>query len=236
MSLKALLFDVDGTLAETEETHRIAFNAAFEQFSLDWHWDYDLYCKLLSVTGGKERMRHYATTIGLNETDISDDTIRSIHLAKTDIYIEKVERAEICLRPGIEKLINDARAANLELAIVTTTSDVNAKRLIAATLGSDAISWFSVWATGDRVKRKKPDGEIYQLALDELKLCADECAAIEDAPQGLAAARAVSVPTIVTVSSYSVDMEFNGAMRIVGLDDPRPTLNDIQSLHMSAVL
>ena len=225
--LKAILFDVDGTLAETEETHRQAFNKAFENFGLDWNWGEELYGELLSVTGGKERMRHYANTQGMTPDELSDEKIREIHLAKTDIYVEMIEQAKISLRPGIRELIHDAREAGLTLAIVTTTSDVNAKRLISATLGPQSIEWFAAWATGDQVKRKKPDGEIYELALTKLGLSANECVALEDAPQGLKAAVAVNVPTVVTESTYSAGMKFEGEIQLVGLNDPRPTLNDI---------
>ncbi len=231
MVLKAILFDVDGTLAETEEVHRQAFNAAFEKFSLDWNWDQKLYAELLGVTGGKERIRHYTNLIGMEPDALTDEEIKTIHLAKTEIYVDQVAQKRISLRPGISQLIDEARCANLVLAIVTTTSDVNVKRLIEATLGAEALEWFKVWATGDRVKRKKPDGEIYQLALDELQLTAPECVAIEDAPQGLASAKACNIPTVVTVSSYSAEMTFEGAAKIVQLDDPRPTLDDIRAWH-----
>lgn len=234
MTLKALLFDVDGTLAETEEVHRIAFNRAFAKAGLDWEWSEALYHILLGVTGGKERILYHVEREGLDKADFPFERVKELHLSKTDFYVEMVNNGEIELRPGIRQLLEDAKAAGLRLAITTTTSRVNVERLFQATLGDAGMAMFEVHVTGDRVSRKKPDPEIYQLALTDLGLPAEACLAIEDAPQGLASSLGAGVPTIVTESSYSKGKEFNGALKVVKLEDPRPTLADMLAWHEAA--
>ncbi len=228
MGLKALLFDVDGTLAETEELHRKAFNEAFKDAGLDWHWDFELYQVLLGVTGGKERILYHVQREGLDEAIFTKDMIAGLHAKKTEIYVRFMDEGQIELRPGIAELIKDARAGGVRLAVTTTTSQVNVERLLNATLGKEALSWFEVYATGDRVSRKKPDPAIYLLALSELGLEAGDCLAIEDAPQGLASSLGAGISTIVTESSYSAGKDFDGALKIYKMDDPRPTLSELQ--------
>lgn len=230
MVLKALLFDVDGTLAETEELHRAAFNEAFKAAGLDWQWDFELYQILLGVTGGKERILYHVQRTGLDEAIFTKSYIADLHAKKTEIYVRFMDEGQIELRPGIEALINAARDAGVRLAITTTTSQVNVERLLKATLGEEALSWFEAYATGDRVTRKKPDPAIYQLALSELGLLANECLALEDAPQGLASSLGAGVPTVVTESSYSAGKEFDGALKLYKMADPRPTLAELEAL------
>lgn len=228
MTLKALLFDVDGTLAETEEVHRIAFNKAFEKAGLDWVWDQPLYHILLGVTGGKERILYHVEREGLDKSAFPPERVKELHLSKTDFYVEMVAAGEIELRPGVEALLREAMAEGIRLAITTTTSRVNVERLIKATLGAEAMGWFEVFVTGDRVTNKKPDPEIYELALSDMNLPGEACVAVEDAPQGLVSSLGAGVPTIVTESSYSEGKNFEGALKVIGMNDPRPTLADIR--------
>lgn len=230
MKLEALLFDVDGTLAETEEVHREAFNEAFKQAGLDWFWDKPLYHELLGVTGGKERILYHVERSGLNVDDFPFERVAALHGLKTEIYVARMDQGEIELRPGIEELLREARDAGLRLAITTTTSHVNVERLLKATIGEQALEWFEVYATGDRVKRKKPDPAIYLLALEELGLPAAACLAIEDAPQGLASSLGAGIATLVTESSYSEGRDFKGALKVLKMDDPRPQLSDLIDL------
>ena len=235
MKLEALLFDVDGTLAETEEVHRIAFNEAFKEAGLDWEWDQPLYYELLGVTGGKERILYHVQRTGLDEADFPPERVKALHLLKTDYYVKRVNDRQIELRPGIEPLLKEAMAAGLRLAITTTTSRVNVDRLLKATVGPEALDWFEVFVTGDRVAKKKPDPEIYELGLSDLGLPAKACIAIEDAPQGLKSAMGAGVPTLITESSYSAGKDFTGAIKVIGVDGPPPTLDDIIAWHGDAV-
>ena len=227
MALEALLFDVDGTLAETEELHREAFNEAFQQAGLEWHWDTPLYHELLGVTGGKERILYHVEREGLNKDDFPWQRVAELHAAKTEIYVQRVNNGFVELRPGIKELLQEARAANLRLAITTTTSRVNIDKLLTATIGKEGLGWFEVYSTGDRVKNKKPDPEIYTLCLQDMNLPASACLAVEDAPQGLASSLGAGIKTVVTESSYSAGKNFEGALKVIKMDDPRPTLADL---------
>lgn len=213
MRPRALIFDVDGTLAETEELHREAFNAAFAQSGLDWVWDRTLYRALLRTTGGRERILVHAASLG-----IAVDAA-ALHRLKTDIYGARVETGQIALRPGIAELIALGRREGLALAIATTTSRPNVTALIEATLGLAAVGWFASIRTGEDVSTKKPDPEVYHLVLADLGLPAQDCLCFEDSRNGLVAANAAGLPTIVTPSLYSAEDDFTGAALIVdGID------------------
>ena len=170
--LKALLFDVDGTLAETEEVHREAFNEAFRRAGLDWHWDQSRYRDLLAVTGGKERIRHFIaeTAPAMPEVEDLDAFIAGLHAAKTGVYTERAGSGGMPLRPGVERLLREARDAGLRLAIATTTTLENVTSLLDATLGPGARDWFELIAAGGVVPAKKPAPDIYHYTLERMQL------------------------------------------------------------------
>ena len=215
--LSALLFDVDGTLAETEEVHRKAFNRAFAQAGLDWNWSSELYGQLLAVTGGKERIRYYIDRWEAACPAVDDLTafIARLHRDKTRIYTELVSTGQMPLRPGVRRLLGEARAEGLRLAIATTTSPENVVALLRASLAPDAESWFEVIGAGGIVSRKKPAPDIYKYTLAQLALSAEACLAFEDSENGLRSARLASVPTVVTVSDYTRDQDFSEAILVV---------------------
>ncbi|MFA7238767.1 MAG: HAD family hydrolase [Sulfuricellaceae bacterium] len=216
--LKALIFDVDGTLAETErDGHRVAFNAAFREFGLDWEWNAALYGKLLAVSGGKERIRYYLDRFRRDFAQPSDldALIKSLHQAKTRHYVELLERGGIPLRPGVKRLITEARNAGLRLAIATTTAPDNVAALLRCSLAPDAESWFEVIAAGDIVPAKKPAPDIFLWALDKLKLAPGDCLAFEDSENGLKSSLGAGLKTVVTVSDYTVDQDFSGAAAVL---------------------
>jgi HAD superfamily hydrolase (TIGR01509 family) len=213
--IRALIFDVDGTLAETEEGHRQAFNTAFAEARLDWVWDVDLYRELYSVTGGKERMRRYADMRGMSAAELSDTAIASLHVRKNAHYAELVRAGECPLRPGVKRLIRASRARGLRLAISTTTSRVNIVELVEATLGPDGLALFEAVVSGEDVVAKKPAPDAYLRVLETLALRPDECLAFEDSYNGLLSARAAGVATIVTPSLYTHHETFDGAAMII---------------------
>lgn len=218
MELQALIFDVDGTLAETErDGHRPAFNAAFAEAGLTWNWDEDLYGELLAVTGGKERIRHFAERFDpafLARGD-AQEAIRGLHAAKTRHYLAQVRAGAVPLRPGIARLLRQAVERGLRLAIATTTSAENVTELLQANLGSDACRWFEVIGAGDVVARKKPAPDIYAWVLQRLALGPAACLAFEDSANGLAASLAAGIATVVTVGEYTHGQDFRGAAAVL---------------------
>ena len=234
MPLRALIWDVDGTLVDNEELHRAAFNAAFAAAGLAWNWDPAQYGELLAVTGGRERIAHFAATADPARAAAPgfDAFVRELHADKTRRYGALLD-AGVTLRPGVARLLRAARDAGLAQAIATTTSRVNVERLLANTLGADALGWFAALATGETVTAKKPAPDLYRVALAGLGLPAADCLAIEDTAVGLRAARAAGVATLVTVSRYSSGEAFPGALAVVdGLGDPGSPVRALQGdLH-----
>ncbi len=212
MSLQALIFDVDGTLAETEELHRAAFNAAFAEAGLNWQWDVPLYGALLKVTGGKERLRHYAALQGQH---LEPDLVDALHAAKNRHYGTMMRQGGACLRPGVAELIEQAKAAGHRLAIATTTSRVNVEVLIDATWGKAGLALFSTIIAGEDVARKKPAPDAYSKALAALQVPGSACLAFEDSHNGLQAALAADIATIVTPGLYTAGEDFAGAAAIL---------------------
>ena len=218
MKLNALIFDVDGTLAETErDGHRPAFNAAFAEAGLNWNWGVELYGELLAVNGGKERIRHYAERYdpACAARPNFDTLVAKLHAVKTQRYLALVEAGALCLRPGIVRLLESARAAGLRLAIASTTTPINVTTLLRARLGAAAPAGFDVIAAGDVVAAKKPAPDIYQHCLAQLGLPASACLAIEDSAAGLAAARGAGINTLITPSQYSRHQDFSGALAVL---------------------
>jgi len=216
--LKALIFDVDGTLADTEANgHRVAFNKAFAEAGLNWHWSVELYGELLAVTGGKERILHYIENHRPEFTAPGDlgEFIASLHLAKNGYYAEMVAAGDIPLRPGVKRLLQEALHSGLRLAIATTTSLENVEALLEHSLDPDAVSWFEVIAAGDMVAAKKPAPDIYHYALKALNLPAAQCLAVEDSLNGLRSALAADLRTLVTVCDYTRNQQFSGAALVV---------------------
>lgn len=216
--LKALIFDVDGTLADTErDGHRLAFNSAFREFGLDWEWDVPLYGKLLEVTGGKERIRFYVKRFrpDFSKPKDFDDLVVALHKAKTRHYVELLGRGGIPLRSGVKRLLSEARDAGIRLAIATTTTPENVTALLRHSLAGDPAEWFEVIAAGDIVPAKKPAPDIYLWALDKLKLDAADCLALEDSENGVRASVGAGLKTVVTVNDYTLDHDFSGVAAVL---------------------
>lgn len=225
--IKALIFDVDGTLAETEEVHREAFNLAFAEVGLNWSWDRLLYGMLLKISGGRERIEFHAAQTGTTGIDSLD-----LHRRKTRFYNELLANNPLHLRPGVETLISKARRQGIHLAIATTTSRINVQTLLKGTLGSQSESWFRVICCAEDVDHKKPDPQVYFLTLARLGLPARSCVAIEDSENGLVSAKAAGLTTVIAPSIYTMFDSFASAdfcLNYLGgtlLFPPNPALED----------
>ncbi|MES1161555.1 MAG: HAD-IA family hydrolase [Rhizobacter sp.] len=213
MSIEALIFDVDGTLADTEEAHRVAFNLAFERYRLGWVWQPAEYRELLKITGGKERLAHYIDTlpIAAAERHRLSTMVPDVHAEKTRFYSSFVADGAVPLREGVAALLDDALEAGCKLAIASTTTAVNIDALLESALGSRGLDMFSVIACGDQVRAKKPAPDIYQLALRGLALLPEHAIAFEDSPNGLRAAHAAGLRTVVTPTYWTEGGDFSEA-------------------------
>jgi HAD superfamily hydrolase (TIGR01509 family) len=216
--LQALIFDVDGTLADTErDGHRVAFNQAFAEAGLDWNWSESLYGELLAVTGGKERMQFYLDRYRTDwpRPNNLKQLIVDLHAAKTKHYTRLLAAGAIPLRPGVRRLLESARQAGLRLAIATTTTPANVTALLENALAADGTSWFEVIAAGDIVPAKKPAPDIYTYALDKMGLPPQACLAFEDSYNGLVSARDAGLSTVITINDYTKDQDFTGALVVL---------------------
>ena len=215
--LKAIIFDMDGTLADTEDIHRLAFNQAFAEFNFDWQWSVEEYKQLLSISGGKERIRNYLQLkqfVPKENTDLWHFA-ESVHKRKSDIYRDMLVAGHIQLRPGVKRLIDDAIKNEITLAIATSSSRKNVETLLLNTLGEEALTLFSVIVTSDIVEDKKPSPEVYQLVLAELGLEPENCIAIEDTFNGNKAAIGANLKTVITTHLYTIDDDFSNASLVV---------------------
>jgi len=222
MTIKAVFFDQDGVIIDTEgDGHRVSFNMTFKEFGFTDEWDVEYYHELLQVGGGKERMKHHWKTRGfskpLTEEEI-DDLVKEMHKRKTALFVELIESGKLPLRPGIHRFMKEAMEAGLKIA-VTTTSNEKAAKAITEKVLSDIK--FDLVIAGDMVSRKKPDPEIYNMALSKLGLDPDEVFVVEDSKNGLAAAKAAGLKTIVTTNHYTEKEDVSAGDVIVScLGDP----------------
>lgn len=226
MMPRALIFDVDGTLADTEEAQRQAFNAAFRHHGLPWQWSVPRYAALFTaLPTGKERIVRHIQEMGLPTAEEGALLARvaAVHLTKSDFYARALAAGRVPLRPGIARLLRDAREAGLRLAIATHGTRAHVHALLRGALGSGASAWFSVIGAGDAVGRRKPEPDIYAYVLDKLGVPATECVAFEDSARGLNAATAAGIPTIVTPTRWTADQDFSRAALLL------PSLGDAEN-------
>lgn len=237
MSCEALIFDVDGTLADTEEVHRQAFNLAFGACRLDWIWDTPLYGELLRVTGGKERIASYIDRLQLPAAQRRglNDLIPEIHRAKTRLYRELIEVGHVRARAGVRRLMMEARDAGIRVAIASTTSPENIEPLITAGFGGQALDWFDTIAAGDVVTNKKPAPDIYNVALKSLGVHPTRAIAVEDSAIGVTSAKAAGLFTVATPNTWTRTQDFSAADLLLGsLGDPAEPLEPADQRRLGA--
>jgi HAD superfamily hydrolase (TIGR01509 family) len=231
--LKALIFDADGALADTETTHHKAFNQAFSEFGLDWHWDEELYAKQIHISGSMERLLHYWRSQHPDMCELDcmalHDTLNRLHELKTAVYQDAANCGVVQLRKGALTMLSAAHEQGLQLAVITTTSKVNISNLLRRALGPDWRFFFTVISDASSVSNKKPHPEMYFQMLDALQLQADECLVFEDSFNGLRASRAAGLATVITPTKYTANHDFTGAICVI----PDFSYIDLSSLKAS---
>ena len=233
--MKALIFDCDGVLVDTErDGHRVAFNQAFKKNKIDAEWDVERYGELLKVAGGKERMKHFFEEYGWPE-NIADkgSLIKSLHADKTELFMKIIESGELAVRPGIKRIVDEAIEEGITLAVCSTSNEKAVRAVVHHLLGPGREVKFAGIFAGDIVAKKKPDPAGYNLAKDELSLDPKDCMVIEDSRNGLLAATQAGMSCVVTTSTYTTEEDFTEADQVVpelGDDPARVTLADLHQI------
>ncbi len=245
--LQTILWDVDGTLADTErDGHRVAFNTAFENAGLKRRWDEACYGDLLKVTGGKERIRKDIAQGGM--PSLSDADIAALHADKTLCYQALIAKGRIPLRSGVRRLLEEARDAGISQGIATTTTPAALDALIEHSLGREWFDVFTVLAAGDIVPNKKPAPDIYTYALDQLGANPSNTLAMEDSENGALSAKAAGLCCVVTVNGYTTKQNFadadlvvselgdNKAIQVLANPHQLTDLSQVNLHHLQALL
>jgi len=232
--MKALIFDCDGVLVDTErDGHRVAFNRAFAEAGIRAEWDVKLYGELLKVAGGKERMKHYFDIKGWPPDKTAETLIPELHKKKTAIFTALVAGGRLPLRSGIARIVDEAHAAGIRLG-VCTTSDPKSIDGVLDLMGPKRKAYFEIVLAGDIVAKKKPSPDIYLLAKERLGLDARDCVVIEDSRNGLLAAAGAGMPCLITKSAYTQNEDFREAAQVVPElgDAPKVlvTLKDLEAI------
>jgi HAD superfamily hydrolase (TIGR01509 family) len=231
MTLEALIFDLDGTMADTEEVHRQAFNAAFIKLELWWDWGPLRYAELLEVSSGVERLHRYVDSLNVDAAEKArlHAIVPVIHFTKSEIYLDLLRSWKPILRPGVKRLVGEARDQGLQVAVVSTSATANAR----AVLDNHFQGEIALLVAADEVARRKPAPDIYQRALALLRKPAAACIAFEDSANGLRAARAAGLATIVTPSRWTMAQDFVRPNALVP-DLGRMTLEEVRRIHHAA--
>lgn len=221
-NIKAIFFDQDGVIIDTEpDGHRVSFNMTFKEFGFTDEWSIDYYHELLQIGGGKERMKHHWETKGFSQpvsADEVDELIKNMHKRKTALFVKLIETGKLPLRPGIHRFMKEAMQAGLKIGVCTTSNEETAKAITQNFL-SDIK--FDVVLAGDVVKKKKPDPEIYNLALSLTGLQPEQAIVIEDSRNGVLAAKSAGTYVVVTTNYYTENEDVSSGDIIVScLGDP----------------
>ncbi len=240
MTLRAILFDVDGTLADTEALgHRPAYNRAFRKLGLSFRWTPKLYRRLLRQPGGRERLKHYLLQyqpeLGAESEEAQRDIdawVAKVHELKSKYFKRFMRHGRVPLRPGIARIMREARESGLKLAIVTNASLKTLKPVLQYSMGPELAAEVAVIASGEEVQRKKPAPDLYQLAMQRLGVQPHECVALEDSEMGLEAAAAAGVAAVVTVNSDTLEQDFTEAALVVSsLGEPGAPMRVLKGKH-----
>ena len=220
MKIEGIIFDVDGTIADTEDMHRQAFNKAFSKFNLNWHWSKEKYHELLFISGGKERITRCLAEDKATKKNIN--FIEELHKCKSEYYRSILLGSDISLRPGVKRLITEAKEKNIKIGIASNSSTENLQVLIKKTFKVEPEKLFNTIVTNNIIIDKKPSPEVYYRALKNLELSANKCIAVEDTANGNASAIRAGLRTVITTHAYTVDNDFDGASLVLNnLGEPK---------------
>ena len=213
MKIEGIIFDVDGTIADTEDIHRQAFNKAFSKFDLNWYWSKEKYHELLFISGGKERITRCLAEDKATKKNIG--FIEELHKCKSEYYRSILLSSDISLRPGVKRLITEAKEKNIKIGIATNSSTENLQALIKKTFKVEPEKLFNTIVTNNIIIDKKPSPEVYYRALKNLELSANKCIAVEDTANGNASAIRAGLRTVITTHTYTADNDFDGASLVL---------------------
>src|SRR5262245_30571517 len=233
--LQAMLFDVDGTLIDTEELHRQAFNLTFLELRLGWEWDVKLYAQLLSVSGGVDRIARYIDLIDLpaGEKTRLRRVIPQIHRMKTKAYGRLIGSNSAKLRPGVARLIDEGLRKGHRIGLAASSASENVQTIVSTALGFEAFSAIEAIVCADEVSRKKPAPDIYELLLTQLRAPAVSSVAFEDSANGVAAAKTAGLYTVATPTRWTKSQSFDEADLVLpSLGDPNEPLEPAAAERM----
>ncbi|MEO0939124.1 MAG: HAD hydrolase-like protein [Pseudomonadota bacterium] len=211
MTTSALLLGSIGVLVDTSDMQRRAFNTAFEEHDLNWHWDAAKYAELLRTPGGKARLAAYAAAQG------HDVDVAAVYETKVELFDYALRRAQVGLRPGIGDLIAEAQRLGLLLGFVTSTNARQVAAVLEALRDEVTPSVFDFIGHGALVPRSKPSPHIYSEALRVLDVTAGDALAIEDTPESARSAISAGIPTW----AYPSVAEGRVFGRVIGTGIPR---------------
>lgn len=237
MSLRALIFDVDGTVADTEEVHRQAFNAAFLEMELWWNWSAGEYIELLKISGGPDRIAHYIAGLKIDQSEKERLTgmVPALHRVKTRIYYDLISGGRAPVRRGVVRLMREARAAGLELALAATSSTSNIEALVSASLEREVLGGFSVISSADQVAARKPAPDLYLRVAAQLRVSPEDCVVFEDSANGVRAAKAAGMTVIATPSRWTATQDFSEAdLTLYSLGDAAEPLDPVTAQAIGA--
>lgn len=223
MPLKLVISDLDGTILETEDYHRRAYNALFEELDLPERWSKRDYSERLTEVGGS-KIREIFRWLNRPEAEYAD-VKRRLYARKTELYTELIVADlmanDLGLRPGVARLFAELAEQGIPIAIASTCVKRAAIDVIRAAMGKEFLDSLATICAGDDVERMKPHPDVYLLAAEQCGIDPSNCLVLEDTGHGLQAALAAGMICVATPSELAHGNDFTGAHLLAeNLDTP----------------
>jgi HAD superfamily hydrolase (TIGR01509 family) len=202
--MKALFFGSVGSVIETSELQHDAFNKAFVQHGLNWHWDLDEYRSMLKTSGGAKRVAAYARA--RNETV---DAV-AVHATKSLIFVDDLASRDVQPLPDVIAILKAAGDAGLKTGFISTT-DKTTIDIIVAKVAAQGLQPFDIITHRGLGMAEKPAPDAYLFALKQAGVTAKNSLAIEDNIDGVAAAQTAGVRAFGLPGAYSEPGDLDGA-------------------------